>query len=110
MAKHVLNPSLLIDETGVKNSKTDYICSVCKKTADMARVQQEIWYYKIKAAEKDLIYLEKNKIGFIKASKVIYICHDDYLKLSAADAKDYIEIGLPYFLSLISKKGGIFSF
>ena len=108
--KKIMDPNLLVDETGLKNSREDYTCRACEKKVKSGHIQKKRWYYKIKVNETDLIHLEKNKIGYVSAEKVSYLCREDYSKLSKEEAIEFVEIGLPYFISLINQKGGIFSF
>ncbi len=108
--KKNINPNLLVDETGIKNLKEDYTCDLCNKKKPRNKIQSIGWYYKINKKEKDLIHLEKNKIGYVHIDNVTYICNEDYKKLTAEKASDFVEIGLPYFISLDGQNGGIFSF
>lgn len=108
--KKLINPISLVDETGVKNSKDVYICSKCKKAVNLEKAREHGWHYKIKCSEKDMIYLDKNKMGYVHIKHVSYICAEHHQKLTQEEAIEYVEIGLPYFLSVIGKKSGIFSF
>lgn len=108
--KKIINPNLLADETGVKNSMDDYICNVCGKKMHYSKIQCAEWYYKINAREKDLVYPGKNKIGYIPVRRIVYICNKHYKMLPKNRTSGFVEIGLPFFISRIGENGGIFSF
>ena len=108
--KKLINPNLLADETGLKNSRNYYTCYVCGKKIHHNKIQNSEWYYKINGKEEDLIYPGKNKIGYLPVSKIIYVCSKHYKILPEDKATEFAEIGLPYFLSRIGQNGGIFSF
>lgn len=105
-----INISFLADETGFQNSRNLYICKTCKRRANLDQVKKEKWYYRINEKEENLIYLNKNGIGYVPLKKVIYICYKHYKFLSEREASQFVQIGMPYFLSIIGKKGGILSF
>lgn len=102
-------PIDLVDETGVKNNKEPYCCEKCNKKIEFDKILKEGWYYKIKKKEAELIRL-KNKMGYVSIDDVTFLCKEDYHKLATDKVKDFVEVGLPYYISIIDKIGGIFSF
>jgi len=105
-----INIEFLADETGLKRSKEPYICSACGKKINYEKVQNSGWYYKINIEESELIYPFKDKIGYTDLKNISYLCKKHYKKLSAKNAFEFVEVGLPYFLSRLGKQGGVFSF
>ncbi len=105
-----INISFLVNETGFQNSRNLYICKACKRRANSDQVEKEKWYYKINEKEENLVYLKKNGIGYVPFKKVVYICYKHYKILSEKKASQFVQVGMPYFLSIIGKKGGILSF
>lgn len=110
MTRHLINPNLLADETGLKNSKNPYQCRSCGKKANLDKAVKRKWHYRIHADEKDLIYLEEKRIGYVPLEKITYLCYEDYSRLPLKEKSRFVEIELPYFLALIKNKGGVFSF
>ncbi|MBU1078439.1 MAG: hypothetical protein KKH98_14170 [Spirochaetes bacterium] len=100
----------LVDETGLQNSRNPYECRRCKIKKNHDQVEKEKWYYQIKEKEKNLIYLKKDGIGYVPLDKVDYLCNRHFKSLNKKEAEKFVQIGVPYFLTMIGKTGGIFSF
>lgn len=109
MIKKII-PSQLIDETGQQNSIESYECFKCGNKESFNKIQYSGWYYKINCAENQLIYIKKKKLGFVEHDQVDYICPKHYRKLTDLEKSKYVEVGLPYFLSIAIQSGGVFSF
>lgn len=105
-----ININFLVDETGYKNNRSLYICKDCKRKANLVQIKEEEWFYRINCTEDSLIYLKKDGIGYIDEEKVDFVCKEHYERLKPEVKNNYVKIGLPYFLSVIGKQGGVFSF
>ena len=96
----------IINEMGEKSPDKNYVCKVCKREITLNKVKEEEWYYCISEKEK----IREKNIQFYSNDKVEYVCNEHYNTLSKKESTNYVEVGYPYYPSLLMNKQKISTF
>ncbi len=95
--------SVKINELGEKSNKEKYSCRACKREVSLQDARQEAWHYCIEGKED----AANQSFG---PEAVEYVCQEHYRTLSAEESPRFVEIGYPYFSSLLIDNKNISTF
>ncbi len=95
-----------VNELGEKISKEKYICKVCKREVLKDMAEKEEWYYCVNKKEES----HDQNIQYFNCSDVEYVCNEHYKTLSDKESPEFVEIGYPYFSSLLINNQNITTF
>ncbi len=106
--KKKINLLSLVDETGIKRYNEFYRCSRCTCQETETKKVRDRWMYKITLSETDLLKFKGESMGYAPLEKVKFLCPKHFEIEGVPEG--FVEVGLPYFLSINITNKGIFSF
>jgi len=86
-----------INELGEKPPDEQYICMICKRKATREQAKDEKWYYCVNKKED----LDTQNMQYFDYTDVSYVCNEHYKTLSMKETAKYVEIGYPYYSSIL---------
>ncbi len=95
-----------INELGEKNSREKYICRTCKREVLQEDARKEKWYYYINKKEG----ISSQNMQYFDFNDVEYVCNEHYKTLSEEESPKFVEIGYPYYPSLLINNQNITTF
>ena len=95
-----------INEMGEKVSKDRYICRTCKRKVTEEEAREEGWHYCINR-ETDV---GGEAIQYFNSEDVEYVCNKHYKTLPDDESPKFVEIGYPYYSSLLINNHNITTF
>lgn len=98
--------STMINELGEKLNKEKYACKVCQRKVVLDKAKEEEWFFCIhnesSSTEKELQHYNMENVD--------YVCNEHYKTLSEGESAKYVEIGYPYFSSLLLSDKSIITY
>lgn len=93
-----------VNGLGIQTDEGKYVCKVCKREVNKENAEKEQWHYCITIDKEPL---DKQYFSF---NDIEYVCHEHYRTLSSEESQKFVQLGYPYFSSLLVDNKNIVSF